>query len=321
MEAIGGYFGYESHRYGVGKFPHEDTLLFNTARNAFRFFILKRRFVNIYIPRYCCDALKNVLESTSTKYTLYGIDTSLAPIGIPDRLKDDEGLLYVDYFGVKSDCEEFLYDRYGASLIADHAQAFFDTPQGADCVTIYSPRKFFGVPDGGILCCHGSLDNSTLHIDKSSLRTTHMWLRKEVSAEAGFEYYRANERLLAALPMRRMSALTASMLSKIDYDFVRTRRLDNFIYLHQRLASVNELKFNLKSITAPIAYPFLTSDSNLRERLLMHRIYTASYWHATCAPLEEGSFERYLQSNLVPLPIDQRYGTEHLDHILRLINI
>ena len=57
----------------------------------------------------------------------------------------------MNYFGVCEKVQDELLLKYNSEqLVFDHSQAFF-TPPKKCLATIYSPRKFFGVPDGGLL--------------------------------------------------------------------------------------------------------------------------------------------------------------------------
>ena len=65
------------------------------------------------------------------------------------QLREGGWLLYVNYFGICQHQERQVLERFGASrVVLDRSQAFFADP--IDCLaTIYSPRKFFGVPTEG----------------------------------------------------------------------------------------------------------------------------------------------------------------------------
>jgi hypothetical protein len=48
-------------------------------------------------------------------------------------------------------------------------------------------------------------------------------------------------------------------------------------------------------------------------------VYAARYWPGLLAPLEAGTPEAHFAEKIVHLPIDQRYGPEHMDRILELV--
>jgi hypothetical protein len=68
-----------------------------------------------------------------------------------------------------------------------------------------------------------------------------------------------------------------------------------------------------------MVYPYLTKNPALRQKLIKHSIFVATYWPDAAERIPAGTREAYLVSNLVPLPIDQRYGKEELDVMIALI--
>jgi len=57
----------------------------------------------------------------------------------------------VNYFGLCDDVVAEAQTRHAPEqIVVDNAQAFFAAPTRCRA-SLYSPRKFFGVPDGGFL--------------------------------------------------------------------------------------------------------------------------------------------------------------------------
>ncbi len=109
----------------------------------------------------------------------------------------------------------------------------------------------------------------------------------------------------------KMSKLTERLLGSIDCEAVQKRRLENFRYLHDQLGEYNQLSIDLDKQDVPMVYPFLTDKSGLREKLIANKIYVATYWPGIVQPHE--------LINVLPLPIDQRYGTGEMDYIIEMI--
>ena len=105
--------------------------------------------------------------------------------------------------------------------------------------TVYSCRKFFGVPDGGYVYCTTFLKNA-LSQDASKDRMTHVLGRYE--GENASDYYAAfksNDRSFKDLPLMEMSKLTHNLLKAADYDSICQKREENFEYLHKALGDKN----------------------------------------------------------------------------------
>ena len=146
MKAIGGYFELELND---GHEWHANAIRLNTARNAFEYVLRSEKYKRVHLPYYTCDAMLEPIEKLEVERQFYHIDTNLEPCVDPAALPEDEGFVYTNYFGLKDRCVEALA-QVCPTLIVDNAQSFFSTPlPGVD--VFYSPRKFFGVPDGAYL--------------------------------------------------------------------------------------------------------------------------------------------------------------------------
>jgi hypothetical protein len=313
VEPIGGFFGLDPVR-GTPYYP--DAMRLNTARNCLEYVLAARSYRKIYLPAYSCDVLFEPLDRLGIEWELYSIDASLDPV-FERELGEDEAFLYINYFGVKGATVGQLAGRFGASLIVDSAQAFFDRPiAGID--TFYSPRKFFGVPDGAYLFTDGSIDAS-IDRDVSYQRMTHLVRRIDSGPEAAYADFQRAESSLMNQPILRMSRLTERLLSSIDYAGAAAARVRNFAYLDEALGQRNLLG-SIRGGPGPLVYPFRSDDPNLRNRLITKKVFVATYWPGIGARTTGFEFERMLAEQIIPLPVDQRYGEDELLAIVRLLN-
>jgi len=201
------------------------------------------------------------------------------------------------------------------NLVVDNAQSFYAKPNGV--ASFYSPRKFFGLPDGGLLICSKKLDQP-IDKDVSHGRMSHLLKRHEYCASEGYDDFVNNDKELSRQPLLEMSSLTAALMSNINYESVRKTRCGNFKQLHESLANKNELKLPEKHV-CPQVYPFLLGKPGIRKRFIDNNIYVAEYWSGVATVTAEGSYSNYLREYLLPLPIDQRYGVEDMSKILDIL--
>lgn len=270
----------------------------------------------MHLPYYTCNAMLEPIEKLEVECQFYHLDTNLEPCIDPTALPEDESFVYTNYFGLKDRCVEALAQVF-PTLIVDNAQSFFSKPlPGVD--VFYSPRKFFGVPDGAYLYT-GCRLNEPLVQDRSELRFEHLLLRSEYDPERGYPSYQKNERDLRGLPIRSMSNLTQRLLGNIDYAQIPKKRRVNFMALHERLGPLNKLKLTLSDSQTPMVYPFWTDVPDLRRQLIENRIYVAQYWPNVLLWTESTDLEYDMAVNIVPLPIDQRYSVDIMDHITDVV--
>ena len=214
-----------------------------------------------------------------------------------------------------------LQQKY-PNLILDNAQAFFSHPI-EEISTLYSSRKFFGIPDGGFVYTpFRSYDNS-LERDISYNRTSHLLKRIDVGAEKGYQDFIQNDHALDNSNILHMSSLTERLMYCIDYEAVKQKRNKNFLYLHKYLADMNELSSVIEKsyVNGPMVYPFLRKNNiELRKQLIHNRIYVAMYWPNIPVWIDDkNTVEMYFYNNLIALPIDQRYGLDDMDFIMKII--
>ena len=89
-------------------------------------------------------------------YEFYHINEMLEPE--IKQINNDSALLYTNYFGIKVEFIQSIIKK-NKNIIIDNSQAFYAEPiNGID--TFYSPRKFFGVPDGGYLSINKKINIS-----------------------------------------------------------------------------------------------------------------------------------------------------------------
>ena len=319
IKAIGGYFELADRDCAGGRMPVEGVAI-NTCRNALEYIILQLPDVKrIFVPYYTCEAVIEPLKRLLVEYEFYHINEQLE---IAEEIALGEGVYLIanNYFGIKDAYIAELVKKYGDRLIVDNAQALF-APAFPNIKAAYSTRKYVGVADGGFAVGVPAISILDYEEDNSSEHDSHLYIRKELGAEAGFKDYQANECKLDNQPIRRMSPQTKEILSHIDYDSVIEKRKQNYMFLSDALNERNKLKLpSIDSFACPMVYPFLTDDESLRDRLIKNKVFVARYWPNVSDWCSEEVLEYKLATQIIPLPIDQRYDEEDMKRIIETIN-
>lgn len=314
MNPIGGYFELELRN---GEEYHKEAIRLNSGRNAFEYILRARRYKKVYLPYFTCDVMLEPIIKLQLKHEFYHINEQLEPIFDFNKIGVDETFLYTNYFGIKS-LEVLNLSRTCPNLIIDNSQAFFEKPL-AEIDTFYSPRKFFGVPDGAYLFTSNRL-NIDFEKDNSLKRLSHLLGRIENGAEESYAMFVQNDRSLIDQPIRLMSNLTQNLLKDIDYEFIEKIRRTNFNYLHKAFGSLNVLKMDNENDFTPMVYPFLFEKKGLRSYLIQNKIFVAQYWPNVLDWCEKGEIENKFTQSILSLPIDQRYTENHMQKVIDLIS-
>lgn len=313
MSEIGGYFELELEKR---KEFHNESMRLNSGRNALYYLLLSQSVKKIFIPYYVCDAVLEAIHRSNTKYQYYSIDEKLE-IADTINVKDGQKILYVNYFGLKKKYINSLLDSFSKkSLIIDNSQGFFSKPL-ANVDTFYSPRKFFGVPDGAYLYTNSKYKKKII-ADSCSERISHLIERTEKSAEDGYTFFLENEKKFINRPLRRMSLLSQKILSSLNYEKIKLVREENFRYLHDQLSGINELNISISNLNGPMVYPLLIQKDGIKKKLIKNKIFIPTYWKEVLSRVSNDSYESKLTKCVVALPIDQRYDINEMNQIIQI---
>ena len=183
----------------------------------------------------------------------------------------------------------------GDKMIIDNSQAlFYNNKFGLK--SFYSFRKFVGVPDGGIAI---TKDRNKIVLDESISydKISHLLCRIDLDASSGYQNYKKNENNISNVGIHSMSNLTKQIISNINFEYIKEKRNRNFSIINSYLNNLNLLNIPaIETFSCPMAYPLLTDDTSLKEIL-----------------------EYKLGSNLIAIPIDQRYGDNEMRFIATII--
>lgn len=313
MKAIGGYFELETRK---GEHFHKNAIWLNTARNCFEYVLRARNYRKVYVPYYTCEVMLEPIQKLGVDYEFYHINQQLEPATSPN-LKPNEAFLYTNYFGLKQGCVKRLASEFGSQLIVDNAQAFYAEPlTGVD--TFYSARKFFGVADGAYLYTENILHHD-FEKDYSYDRMSHLLKRIDLGAEAGYQDFKANDDDLIGQDIRKMSKLTESILSGIDYEEAKKIRRDNYLFLDKALNVTNQLHLVFDEDSVPMVFPYLPNNDRLKQHLISEKIFVATYWPNVFDWCKEDDMEYLLAKQTCFLPLDQRYEKKDIQKIVETI--
>ena len=314
MQEIGGYLqldDFTSNEY------YKNLVSLNTARNYFVYLCKAKNISKVYLPYFLCDSVSEVCVRENICYEYYHINSDFTPI-FNEKLSNNEYLYIVNYYGQLTNEQILSYQQMHQNIILDNVQAFFQKPlSGID--TIYSCRKFFGVPDGAYLSTDTKI-NYELAVDVSKDRMKHILGRYEgKSASDYYDDFKENDHSFIGLPLMYMSKLTHNILGAIDYEKVIEKRNENYRVLSNGLDKINELKF-VKPY-APFVYPFYCENGMfLRKKLAEKKIFIPTLW-PNILDFDSCELEKDYALNILPIPVDQRYSVNEMEKISQYLKL
>lgn len=315
----GGYLAFDLPDFG-DFFP--SALKFQSARAALRHVIESLKQKHVLLPVFICDSVIKAIQDAGAEITFYRLDESLFPVDLINA-ESSILLLYVNYFGLCSaNVVRLLRERAPETVLIDNSQALFAAASDA-VATIYSPRKFLPLPDGGLLIAPYLNMHEPEREDFGSIdRVRHLIIRSAYGAGAGYPDFIAAEQSLESTDSLAMSRLTRRLLRSFDLQRVKDRRRENFRTLSAILDPVNGNLWQLDPDAVPLCYPLVLPGSDvqrLKEGLISRNVFAPTYWRETRSRAVPGSVEMRLANETLYLPVDQRIDSRQASAIGNLV--
>lgn len=332
---IGGMFGLEIEIRGdsasavaqpqILAGPH---LRLITARSALTLLARTLRPANVWLPSYLCGVVLDAFADSGSRIHFYSVCGNLQILdhGWVANVQAGDMVIFIDYFGFNmwDLCGKQAKER-GAWLVEDACQAMLNPRFGeyADYV-IASPRKFVGVPDGGILFAQ---NGAALPSKDLPAPPAEWWLnalkasqlRAEFDRHGGdrqwFELFRATDPNGPTEPSR-MSELSSLLLDHaIDYAVIAESRRRNF---SEFAAALPEFALfpELSGDVVPLGFPVrVLNRDHVRVGLFDCEIYPPVHWPIQNIVPDEFQGSHRLAQQIMTLPCDQRFTFEDIRRI------
>ena len=274
---------------------------------------------SIHIPYYLCSTVKEFLIKHKIEINNYYINESFEPKNLNPQ--KNQAILIVNYFGILSNEKIKLLSSQFRNVIIDCSAAFYSEPLD-NCYNIYSPRKFFGVPDG----CYVIGNNANNLIEEysqdfSSPTSSFLLKRIEFGLTPTYNERMENETRINKSDILKMSLLTKSLLGGIDYRVIKKKRLNNFHIVSDLFRSINMIDplTSFDYSCTPMVYPLVIERRDLINKLKAMQLYVGRWWNHVLTEVPENTFEAWLSKFMLPIPIDQRYNKTDMLHIHDMI--
>ena len=244
----------------------------NTGRAAIWYAFRLTGAKAIWIPYYQCDTVRKFLLNKGVEIKYYHQDKNFMPIDL--NAKNDEAVLFVNYFGIMSMERMRSLSSDKSNVIIDNCQAFFCKPIDG-VLNVYSARKFVGVADGAYVIgtdSHKYIGN----YPQGYSSDTAVFLMKRIEYGCEGKSYEArslNESRVDTEDVMKMSKLTRTILDGVDYDYIKIKRRENFEFACKLFADINKWDptefYDCETI--PMVYPLVVEDDNLLQKLNNYR--------------------------------------------------
>lgn len=304
---------------------------FFNLRSVLMRYLWQRGVSVLWLPVFVPPMLEFNRESCQFIRKFYRINERLEPD--PDFIKNiapGDAILTIRYLGrpLPENFASALRSRDDIIWVEDLAQALDGTAGGGADAVVYSPRKLFGVPDGGLLVGrHAKELEEWLEPQNGGavLRRMEMLARdlEEQEDRKALNLLWQKDDMEHQLSRHRMSKITEAMLRRIPYPSTAEKRRENWHAMFERIG-----KWCLWDIAdpdfTPYAFPVLTPESFpveiLHTLLMRENVICQRMWHPLPVPRNHFPQEEYLEKRLLLVPCAQGLDKSALARICDLID-
>lgn len=294
---------------------------FYNARSAIGELIRANGIVDVLMPGYICPVVARAVEAAGAAWRTYPVRPGFAVdwLNLSYTARQHTLVIAPSYFGVympDMDALEEMMDVSGCRILLDYAQALY-APCPDRFAAVYSPRKFLGVPDGGLLVLgRGSRLKDPppplLKVDQEAFgdRMKCHGIRLEYPEGDALDLFRRLEREMPAGPYR-MSDLALARLRTFDHSRAAEARRANYRALAESLPEAPPPPGSV-----PLCLPLpVTPDSFnfFRRSLISKGVFVPHYWPDMPETVED------LGRTVLCLPVDHRYSPDDMRAMAALV--
>lgn len=331
---VGGVFGFNISLNGEKpSFLSPTSSFYLNARSAIFAVISSLRPKTVWMPSYLCLSMLESTKVANIPVRFFPINKYLQieEKGWISEIMEGDAVIIIDYFGFK--IAEWVYGairQRGALIIEDASQALLSSHVGqhSDFV-VYSPRKFVGVPDGGILW-----SKTPCKISMDRIKPPSSWLIKAFAAcllRSEFDssqsngdrvWFRLSKEIESDMPVGNYeaSALSIAILELgTDWESIYNKRRENYLILLDNLKKYALYK-DLPDDVVPLGFPISVKNRDkLRQVLFDNNIYPPVHWELSNSVPEEFVESRQLSKKIMTLICDQRYDEKDMERIINIV--
>ncbi len=328
--------------------PIQNAVYTASGRSAQSLIIASAEIANkrALLPAYTCQHIVEPFDWIGWKVDFYDINLDLTPNveSFKEKLELNPGCIIVEgYYSFKTaECLVPLLDRAkvnGTIIVEDITHSFLNDTQRIYIDADYefcSLRKWSGISDGGyaISLCGTSLQKPTAPMSQfTTLRHEAREVKanyvSSLDAKTKEEYLRlyeeAEEIIDQDVGLYKMSDQAYDDYIHLDFDFIKTRRRENYEFLLENLKSdyIQPIFPYLPEGVTPIMFPVYIPKhrTELRSYLIENRIYCPIHWPAP-VQLDKHAKEssRRIYDEIMSIPCDQRYGISDMERLVSVIS-
>jgi dTDP-4-amino-4,6-dideoxygalactose transaminase len=310
------------------------TIYLESGRSGIRVLCNDLEDDEVLLPEYICDSVLQCFVGKKIKYYKLNSNLEINIEDLSDKINGRTSIVYLmHYFGSVQSKEINTYiakkrTQYGFTIIEDTTHSIFSNTITIGDYCVCSLRKWFPIPDGGVLYSKRNLDrlNNKVNRQNKDINKIYGMILKTLYLEGIIdtkELYRGifqkSEKLLDERnEVLLMSEISKWLLKFYNINEIVDKRRINYRQLENKLKTFGLSPIcKIKDTDCPFTFPIKVNNrDDFRNYLIKNNIYCAVHWPIQGTDLYDYEPSRTLSEHIISLPIDQRYGKEDLDYLV-----
>ena len=308
--------------------------LLDSGRSAIK--CIKLPAGKILLPEFICESVIQCFHREEILFYKVKKDFIIDIEDLESKItKSVSVIFFAHYFGmcqpeyIRKRLREIANDR-GILLIEDATQSLFSIKNITGDFMVASIRKWLPIPMGGVICSDGYSFAELLSLKESKdneraygmiLKDIHLQGKLDCNIAYRRIFNECEDRLNKQKEIYRISDFTKYIISCSDIESIVSKRKINYKKLSESLLEENIIAaVKLETNECPLVFPLrVPNRDNFRKYLIENKIYCAVHWPFDGLCGEERKQAEKNGNELISLPIDQRYGAEHMDYLINTI--
>ncbi len=317
---------------------YDNCFYFDSGRSALKHLVKNIPSVyRILLPEFICESVTNCFENNKIDYYKLNEDFCVDIDNLQDKIGNEPSIIFLmHYFGSLQPSDilqkiRLLADQNGAIIIEDTTHSIFSQKRTIGDYLVCSIRKWLPISGGGVLY----YDQDLLNLSKSNyqkstdnyrsygmiLKSLFLDNKLDCNNEYRHIFIESENKLDKQQEIYEISDFSKFVASTVSIDNLKMIRKRNFQQLDDAMRKIGlRSVVDINSIDTPLVYPIRINNRDaFRSYLMDNKIYCAVHWPFDNHKPEQRSFAIKNASELISLPIDQRYDNESICYLIDVI--
>lgn len=309
-----------------------NAMYYDSGRSALRALLKYIPSNRILLPEYICESVRDCFDTSEVCYYKINKDMKICWDDLLKKSKNNINILYLHFFNgyidTSYDFKELkrIQKKHKFIVIEDTTHSIFTNRNLIGDYCVCSLRKWFPIPDGGVLYSLKSIpgfkdikENKWFLSKYKAMQLKTKYLNGQKIDKAYFlnDFSECENRLDEQMGFYRLSRISREILEKIDIKEMVNIRCKNAEYLYNYFSKTRVETVAMGSEgQVPLFYTLLIENrNNIRKWLIENKIYCPVHW-PLFRDIETSSNSIYINSHELSIPLDQRYSCFDMKYIV-----